>query len=68
MFPAGALEVHDMEGSETPVTAQGNGVSINHGDDGTLEREATDITSLTKPKPPKDFGMFRSLQPCITST
>ena len=68
-FAAGTLEVHDMEGGEMQVTvdlsegttgggaaAQDSVAAVSPEDDDTIEREATDVTGLTLPTPPKNFG------------
>ena len=60
-----------MEGGEMQVTvdlsegttgegaaAQDSVAAVSPEDDGTIEREATDITGLTLPTPPKNFGMI----------
>ena len=68
-FAAATLEVHDMEGGETQVkvhlsggatggetAAQGSGAAVSPEGDGTIGRGATEVTGLTLPTPPKDFG------------
>ena len=68
---AGTLEVHDIEGGEIQVevdlsegatggeaAAQGSGAAVMPEGDDTMEREATGVTGLTLPTPPKNFGML----------